>query len=268
MRAGWRRYPHQGMEGEGLERRDAAPCGETAGEGGVGSCGGAPGRCRGGLGRSGQPRPAALRRGTLLPPCGCDRPCTRSGAHPRPARGGHLGTARPRSAPPASPPGGDPEPPPERTGAAFPPRILLPPAAEEGAAVGGKFSRGMKRRFRSHPEPAAPSLNVSKPPLRSRLGPLRGRRPLGVTRGWQPVQCHLPRLAPPPPFFLQSREAASGGDSCPRLPAAPYLTGTMGRGPDSCHFAKPPRKTSLPKQKHDAGRGGSQSPLRFPTQSV
>lgn len=30
MRAGWRPYPHQGMEGEGLERRDAAPCGEMA----------------------------------------------------------------------------------------------------------------------------------------------------------------------------------------------------------------------------------------------
>lgn len=53
-----------------------------------------------GRGRLEQPRPAALRRGTLLPPCGCARPCTHRLPPPQSHPGGHGD--RPPVAPPAS----------------------------------------------------------------------------------------------------------------------------------------------------------------------
>lgn len=91
-----------------------------------------------GRGRLGQPRPAALRRGTLLPPCGCARPCTHRLPPPQSHPGGH----------------GDRHPWPLQHGwvgskplggHSAPPGLLHP--AQPGSGGGCRGSRWMKRRF-------------------------------------------------------------------------------------------------------------------------
>lgn len=248
---------------------------------------------RGGLGRLGQPRPAALRRGTLLPPCGCGRPCTRRppGQPPRlrpPETDprGTRGTARP------APPRGPSRPasiavlretkPPRRAKALFshqksssrPPRRKAParlrrgcrgwevfqldkPQVPAASRTGSSFSKRLRsRRY--------------KPLLRSCTAApwdaaARGDKGMAACAGSPPSSCFTVFLLSAKPGGTKQMEIL------PQASCRPLSRRALGKGArppaNSCHFVKPPLKTSLPKDKRDAGLGRCRSLLRFPTQA-